>query len=200
MKVKLFNKTLGDFDNVYFSADLHINHEAVIKFGRRFRRIEDMNDHIYETINVMCKENDLLILIGDTLMIDKNYNDFISKIKCFVIILYGNHCNRNRFSEVKDEPFNRLLYHGDYALLNIGGQFIVCQHHPMFHWDYQSDHSWMLHGHTHAYESEILKKIHEYKCIDVGIDSYFEKFKTYNLFSYHQIHDLLKDNKIIDRH
>jgi len=199
-KVKLFGKSIGEFSDVFFSSDLHINHERVITFGRNFENVEVMNDYVIDEINRLCDADSLLVLLGDTLMIDKNYNSFISKLQCNLIMLYGNHCNRNRFNEVTGECSNRLLYHGDYCELAVDKQIFCCSHYPMMHWNYQDEGSISLHGHTHAFESDILYQIHKYKSLDVGIDSFYQKYGVYSIFSYSNIVAYLNSNKTADRH
>jgi len=204
MKVKINThpKHYLEIGNVFFTSDLHINHESVIKFGRKFSNVEEMNDTIYTNINNKVGKDDLLVLLGDTMMIDKNYNKFLSLINCEnVIMLYGNHDNPKRFEEIDGYPANKLLYHGYYLELSINKQIICCSHYPMFHWNYQSDGSFMLHGHTHGDEpSNILKEIHKYKSLDVGIDNYYNIFGTYDVFSLNQIQELLNSNLIVNRH
>jgi calcineurin-like phosphoesterase family protein len=197
MKVKLFNKAIGDFNNVYFSSDLHLNHHNIIKFGRNFKDVEEMNKTIIDNINDICQHNDLLVLLGDTLMGNKDYNDFCSKINCNIMILYGNHCNINRFEEVT-QP--NLLYHGHYLELFINNKQIICSHYPMIHWNNQKDGSFMLHGHNHGYESDILKEIHQCRSMEVGIDCYYEEYGEWKPYSFTQIDEKLKNNKLIDRH
>lgn len=201
MKVKIIShpKQTLEVNNVYFSSDLHLNHESVIKFGRKFDGVEEMNSTIYNNINKKVGKNDLLVLLGDTMMIDKDYNKFLSLINCEnVIILYGNHCNPNKLNSVISD---KLKYQGYYLELLIHTQIICCSHYPIFHWNYQSDDSFMLHGHTHGDEpSDILKEIHKYKCMDVGIDNYYNIFGNYDVFSLNQIQELLDSNLIVNRH
>lgn len=197
MKVKLFGKNLGQFENLWFSSDLHLNHEQVLKFGRDFSTVEEMNKYLIDCINQNCGKDDLLVLCGDTMMINKDYNSFVESVNCKLIILYGNHCNRNRFAEVMSD---RLLYHGDYCQLRIGTQIIVCSHYPLFHWDYQDDGSISLHGHNHGDESGLLKEIHKYKSMDVGVDAYYNIYGQYGIFSFEDILERTKDKLIIGRH
>lgn len=201
MKVKIltsFPKISMQFDNVYFSSDLHIDHQAVINFGRNFASLEWMNQYIINEINGKVGVNDLIVLLGDTMMQEKNYFDFLEKLNCKkVIMLYGNHCNIGKISQVHSE---KLLYHGYYLELLIEGQIICCQHYPSFNWNYQDDGSWGLHGHLHSDENSIVKEIHKYKSLDVGIDNYYKMFGEYSLFSFEQIKELLKDKLIIERH
>jgi calcineurin-like phosphoesterase family protein len=200
MKVKILNsfpKQTYNFDKVWFSSDFHLNHEAVIKFGRKFDSVEHMNDHIVVETNKLVRENDLLVLCGDTMMGDKNYEQFLGSLVCKnVIMLFGNHCNRGKLLGVAE----KLIYVGDYIELNIEGQIICCSHFPMFNWNYQDDGSFHLHGHLHGDENSVIKEIHKYRSMDVGIDSYYNMFGEYSLFSYEKVQELLTDKLIIGRH
>jgi calcineurin-like phosphoesterase family protein len=192
MKVKIltsFPKQTYNFNNVYFSSDFHLNHKAVIDYGRKFDSVEHMNDHIIVETNKLVKEKDLLILTGDTMMGEKNYEQFLDSLVCKnVIMLYGNHCSLSKMLSVK------------YLELNIEGQIICCSHFPHFCWNFQDDGSFFLHGHNHGDEPHLVKEIHKYKSMDVGIDSYHKLFGTYSVFSFSEIKEILKDKLIIGRH
>lgn len=203
MKVKIltsFPKQTLNVDKVWFSSDLHLNHEAVIKFGRKFENVIEMNDSILYEINKVVRKNDLLVLLGDTMMVEKDYIQFLNSLICDnVIILFGNHCNRGKMYSALIEC-DKLLYVGDYLELNVEGQIICCSHFPQFNWNYQDDGAISLHGHLHSDENFIVKEIHKYKSMDVGIDNYYKLFGEYSLFSFEQIKELLKDKLIIGRH
>jgi calcineurin-like phosphoesterase family protein len=201
MKVKIltsFPKQTYNFNNVYFSSDFHLNHKAVIDYGRKFDSVEHMNDHIIVETNKLVKEKDLLILTGDTMMGEKNYEQFLDSLVCKnVIMLYGNHCSLSKMLSVKSD---KLIYQGNYLELNIEGQIICCSHFPHFCWNFQDDGSFFLHGHNHGDEPHLVKEIHKYKSMDVGIDSYHKLFGTYSVFSFSEIKEILKDKLIIGRH
>jgi calcineurin-like phosphoesterase family protein len=203
MKVKIltsYPKQTLNVDKVYFSSDFHIDHRAVIDFGRKFDSVEHMNDHIIAETNKLVRKNDLLILCGDTMMGEKNYEQFLDSLICEnVIMLFGNHCNRGKLFSTWHEC-DKLIYLGDYLELNIEGQIICCSHFPQFCWNYQDDGSFFLHGHNHGDEPHLVKEIHKYKSIDVGIDSYYNMFGEYSLFPYELIQQLLKNKLIIGRH
>ncbi len=201
MKVKIltsFPKKTVTVDNVFFSSDFHLRHQSVIDYGRNFASLETMNIHIIDEVNRKVGKDDLLVLMGDTMMIDKDYAWLLSILNCEnVIILYGNHCNPNRFNEVPD---GRILYHGYYVELLTEGQIITCMHYPQFNWNYQDDGAISLHGHLHGDSNPVVDEIHKYKSLDVGIDSYYNIFGEYSIFSLAQIKELLKDKLIIGRH
>ena len=203
MKVKIlssFPKQTLNVDKVWFSSDLHLNHQAVIDYGREFDSVSYMNDSILNEINKLVRENDLLVLCGDTMLVEKDYIHFLNSLICDnVIILFGNHCNRGKMYSALVEC-DKLIYIGDYLELNVEGQIICCSHFPMFNWNYQDDGAFHLHGHLHADESAVVKEIHKYKSMDCGIDNYYKLFGEYSLFSFEKVCELLKDKLIIGRH
>jgi calcineurin-like phosphoesterase family protein len=205
MKVKInstYPKKTIEVNNVFFSSDLHLNHEAVIKFGRNFGSIEEMNSDLIIEINKKVDKNDLLVLLGDTMMGEKDYTGFLFEIECEnVIILFGNHCNRGKLLKVvSDCQIEKLLYVGDYLELFIDKQLISCSHYPQFNWNYQDEGSFHLHGHLHGDENTIIKEVHKYKTMDVGVDSYYNMFGVYSIFSLQEIKEVLKDKLTIGRH
>lgn len=203
MKVKLqtiFPRKTIEVDGVFFSSDLHLNHESIISFGRDFENVEQMNSSIIKEINERVRENSLLVLLGDTMMGEKDYGEFLRNIRCkYVIILYGNHCNIGKLQKVYEES-DKLLYVGHYLELSIDRQWICCSHYPAFNWNYQAEASYYLHGHLHADKGEIVRMIHEYKSMDVGIDNYYKLFNKYSIFSFLEICELMKGKKVTDRH
>ena len=46
-----------------------------------------MNDSILNEINKVVRENDLLVLLGDTMMGEKVYVDFLNSLVCKNVIL-----------------------------------------------------------------------------------------------------------------
>lgn len=204
MKVKIqttFPKKTIEVDNVFFSSDLHLGHQGVIDFGRAFHNIDEMNFDIMNEINSTVKKNDLLVLLGDTMMGEKNYAALLNELICDnIIIVFGNHCNRGKLEKAMDYQAKNFLHIAHYVELTVDKQYICCSHYPMFHWNYQSEGSWMLHGHLHGDESNIIKEIHKYKSMDVGVDAYYNLYSGYSIFSFEHIHKLLKDKLIIGRH
>jgi len=203
MKVKIlssFPRQTYEFDQVFFSSDFHLNHEAVIKFGRKFENVVEMNDNILYEVNKVVRQNDLLVLLGDTMMGEKDYTQFLNSLICEnIIILFGNHCNRGKLLSSLQEC-DKLLYIGDYLELNIDKQIICCSHFPQFNWNYQDEGAISLHGHLHSDENDVIKEIHKYKSLDVGIDNFYKLFGEYSVFSFGQIQEILKDKLIIGRH
>lgn len=201
MKVKIttsFPKRTVEVDDVFFSSDLHEGHQAVIDFGRKFNSLSEMNTHIVDEINRKVGKSDLLVLMGDSMMKEKDYDRFLSSLICEnVIMLYGNHCSLSKMLAVNS---SKLIYQGYYLELNIDKQIICCSHYPMFNWNYMEDSSFHLSGHLHGDINPIIDEIRKYKSLDVGLDSYYNIFGEYSIFSFEQIKELLKDKLTIGRH
>jgi len=111
-------------------------------------------------------------------------------------VAFSGNCNRGKLLGVAE----KLIYVGDYLELNIDNQITCCSHFPMFNWNYQDDGSYHLHGHLHGDENSVVKEIHKYRSMDVGIDSYYNMFGEYSLFSFERVKELFKDKLIIGRH
>ena len=87
---------------IFFSADLHFNHFAVIGFcDRPFKTIEDMNEKLINNINQRCKPYDTLYHIGDFAFKGGRQGGklsaqhFENQINCKVIHILGNHDKNN---------------------------------------------------------------------------------------------------------
>ena len=51
---------------LYFTSDVHYNHQNVISFGSRpFANVRDMNKYIIDTLHNTLKPEDTLITLGD---------------------------------------------------------------------------------------------------------------------------------------
>ena len=134
-------------------------------------------------------------------MKEKNYTNFLNKLKCQnIILLAGNHCNRRNMYGSFIE-LDQLISVNDYIEIEIDNQLIVCSHYPMFNWNYQEKGSINLHGHLHGNTTNlIMQLIKLHKSLDVGIDNYFNIYGSYSLFSIEQINEILKDKTITNRH
>lgn len=202
MKIKILSsypKKSFEINNLYFSSDLHLNHEAILKFGRNFGSIEEMNTYFIDLINSKVGLDDMIVLLGDSIMVNKDYSWLLNSIDCKnIIMLYGNHCNINKINN--EFINNKLLYTGYYLELVVESQIICCSHYPMFNWNYQDEGSFHLHGHLHGDDNEVIKKIHNYKSLDVGVDNHYNLFGTYDIFDLKVIKNILNKKLEIDRH
>lgn len=53
----------------YYTSDLHLNHENLVKSGfRKFNNVSEIDDLIINNINKKVKANDTLFILGDLMM------------------------------------------------------------------------------------------------------------------------------------
>ena len=88
---------------IYFTADLHLGHRAVINMQNRpFADVEEMNRTIISNYNAIVGQDDTVYLLGDLchhLKVEEA-NEIISKLKGKKILIKGNH-------EGKEDPDQR---------------------------------------------------------------------------------------------
>lgn len=160
---------------VYFTSDLHLFHENIIKYvPRPFATVEEMNATIIENINNTVLPEDTLWILGDVCMGREKIQrcaDFLAQLNCKdVHLITGNHDARNRRDDMLAAGFMSM---SDYEEIKINRHRIaVLCHYPLMSWKGQSQGSIMLHGHIHASRS-----YNEKNCADgilrydVGVDA-----------------------------
>lgn len=164
---------------IWFCADLHFNHAAVLQHtSRAFFSIKDHDDEIINTINQFVKPNDTLYMLGDFCWQSSKAGHYRQRIKCREIHgLCGNHDSsslRKHFSS-----FEML------SIKKIGGRVISLCHYPLASWSSWSYGGLNLHGHCH---NRLPKEIGR---LDVGLDSAFAHFGVLRPFSLDEVFEIL---------
>lgn len=178
----------------WFTADLHINHNNIIKYcNRPFFNVSEMNNEIINQINKNVKINDVLWILGDVLFSNKKVyldkiNEFLNSLICKnVNLIVGNHDN---YKILYDANVFKSLY--DIKYINVNNIKIVLCHYKMLVWNESHRGSFHLYGHSHSQYEEWSKiYIPESKSMDVGIDNAFNLLKEYRPFSENEIFDIL---------
>lgn len=90
----------------FFTSDLHFNSVVLIeKKLRPFKSVERMNEMLVRNINARCKEDDMLIHLGDFIQYGKDREwagkkqrpfEFIKQINPMFINIQGNHDEHNK--------------------------------------------------------------------------------------------------------
>jgi len=191
--------------NVFFGSDFHFNHANITgptvskwKDGfRNFESIEQMNEKILFNINNKVKSEDILVFHGDFCFGGHKLTpDWRAAINCSTIYwITGNH------------DTNAYLYRRyfqdicSYMEFSVWGQDITSFHYPILSWNGIGKGMWNLHGHVHAHPN-IQRLNRETKRLDVGVDSYFDIFGDYNVFSFQEVKEIMdaKPIKIVDGH
>ncbi len=159
---------------IWFTADLHFGHEAVIKMQNRpFKDYRDMDDALIHHINECVGPNDRLFILGDVShhITAEDTNALVKRLHGKKSLLLGNH-------DVTGEPekcqYDESLFEsvGYYKKMNANNMNIIMMHFPMLSWPKAMAGSVMLHGHIHSgpeyNEANIKAGIRRY---DVGVDA-----------------------------
>lgn len=144
----------------FFTADLHIGHENILKFGRGayHTSLEDMHQYIINVWNDIVGMDDEVYVLGDMFMgANKDVGsiaDFTSRVRGTIHVVPGNHDNINilnaalEFSvgyNVERDIVRRKIKKSRASK----GHPFVLSHYPLMSWMGQSDGVPNLHGHCH---------------------------------------------------
>lgn len=151
---------------VFFTADLHFDHENVIGFDKRpWNTIEEMNQGLLERWNRKVQKGDLVYVLGDLFWKgdSKMLLKYLERLNGQIYMIKGNHDHwlhnagvKNKLSGVKD-------YLDTVVPLRDGtGRRVVMSHYfiPFYNGHYHN--AIMLHGHSHnteEYEAEEKMKV-----------------------------------------
>lgn len=94
----------------FFSSDLHFCSTVMVEQKLRpFKSVDRMNEILLKNINQRCKDDDILIHVGDFMQygndrkwsgVKINPNEFVSKIKPTFVNIEGNHDRNNKVKSV----------------------------------------------------------------------------------------------------
>lgn len=152
---------------IFFTADLHLGHENIIKFENRpFDSIIEMNETLINNFNEVVKQNDIVYILGDlTYRIKKQEADeLIARLNGKKVLVLGNH-------DIKYDPdlFEEIC---NYKELKYNKVKFCLMHFPIRSWNKMEYGSIHLHGHEHnkrEYNQKMKKD--NVRCFDVGVDA-----------------------------
>lgn len=148
--------------NLFYTSDLHFGHNRGFLYEPRgFKTIQEHDAAIIENWNKIVKDNDIVYLLGDTML-----NDNENGIKCLdalnghIFLIRGNHDTNNRLNQIQDNCKNIVTGgHGwdfPYAdVQKINGYTFYLSHYPTMTSYIENmaplkNHIINLHGHTHS--------------------------------------------------
>lgn len=156
---------------IYFTSDLHLGHENVIRFNNRpFQFAEEMNEVLITNYNSVVTDKDTVYILGDlSFRLDiEQANKKFARLKGKKHLIIGNH---DKYEQYNPNLFKEIC---DYKFIADGGLRIALMHYPMLEWNRSRYGSLMLHGHIHSdgtYNEENRRNgIRRY---DVGVDANF---------------------------
>lgn len=163
---------------IFFTSDLHLNHNNIIKYcNRPYETVDLMNEDIVSSWNKVVSDEDVVYALGD---IGFGNLSMLSQLKGKKIFLQGNHDGERilkQLRKVTTEPVKRHLE------IQIEDYFIDLSHYPPTHIEKNTIY---LHGHLHSDCYNPVDKI-----MDVGVDHAISLLGKPQPFSFSQIKILL---------
>jgi calcineurin-like phosphoesterase family protein len=156
---------------IYFTSDLHFNHEKIIKHRNRpFHSGDDMNKRMVKNLNSIVTPSDEVYILGDFTMKGGSIaNHYLRSLNGKKYLVKGNH---DKF--VTDKAFDKELIEWikDYYELKYKNYKFILFHYPITEWNSKKRGTIHLHGHIHSdisYNLEMIEK--GIKIYDVGVDA-----------------------------
>lgn len=153
---------------IYFTSDLHLGHENVIRHcSRDFANVVAMDVAILDVINRTVNYNDTLWILGDFAFRGRSPRHYRDQINCVnVRLLFGNHDKR---SKCETAGFSFV---GDVAEISVGKQRIWLSHYAHRSWPASHHGSWHLYGHSHG-ALDADDRAAGLNALDVGVDNFY---------------------------
>jgi len=166
---------------IWFTADLHLGHQNIIRYcDRPFKTYQEMDEVLIANWNSLVKSRDIVYILGDFSMMTSQgiLAKWFHQLNGKKILIIGNHdskaCINLPWTAVHDV---KMLKHNKYK--------IWLSHYAHRSWPDSFGGSFHLFGHTHG-------RLPKYgRSMDVGVDAH--DFKP---VSFDQIVEILKDKEI----
>lgn len=136
---------------IFFTSDMHFQHDNIIKFcDRPFASVEEMNETLIKNWNSVVGENDIVFNLGDFAWGgSKVWNDCIHALNGKHYLIIGNHDDKNLRQGYRD----KFEFVGYQMSIIVNGQKIYLNHYPFLCFAGCHDKNnrvWQLHGHVHT--------------------------------------------------
>lgn len=132
----------------YFTSDLHIGHENIIRFcARPFSSLEEMDSTLIANWNSRVKERDDIYILGD-MFYRKNegVEEVLRKLKGKKHLIIGNH----DYSWMKKIEIGKYFVEVESLLvLKEEGRVMTLFHYPIMSWPHMYHGSYCIFGHIH---------------------------------------------------
>ena len=174
---------------IYFSSDLHLNHnKPFIYEPRGFNNVYDMNETIIKNFNKIVKYNDDLYLLGDIFLGDLNEGmKLFKQLPGKIYLLWGNHDTNTR-AIAMSECDNIVALCGYATMIKYHKYHFYLSHFPTITTNYDIDKPLKqrilcLAGHTHS--SKLFEPCGSYNvsvdahnCSPVSIEEIIQDFSN----------------------
>jgi calcineurin-like phosphoesterase family protein len=156
---------------VFYTSDLHLGHENVLKYcNRPFKSIEEMDACLINNWNSRVTPTDSVYIVGDFIYRSKMDPEwYLEKLNGVKYLILGNH---DRYLEA--ENFERGKYFAgisNYMVISDSGKRIVLFHYPICEWYGMHRGNLQIYGHVHSPNSPTFKIMCQRKgAYDAGVD------------------------------
>jgi calcineurin-like phosphoesterase family protein len=172
---------LKGYPNIFFTSDLHIDHEFMLRGipGQpvprpMFSTVEEMNEAIIARNNERVCKGDLVYNVGDLALktTEARVLDYLKRMNGNLYFIEGNH-DQIAQKIFKGHPSGPFVWFKQLETLNLGApyfpegtkQMVTLCHYAMRTWRNSHHGSWQLYGHSHG----MLPEDHTLS-FDVGVD------------------------------
>lgn len=171
---------------IYYTSDLHIGHENIIRLcNRPYKTVEEMNGDLIKRWNIKVGPKDEVYILGDMFF---KYTD-IQQVKDILKSLNG----KKHLIKGNHDKFLKQLNWRDYfesldlyKEIDDKGRMVCMFHYPVEEWNGYYRNSYMLYGHVHDNMGDIKKHSRKF---NVGVDV--------NDFEPKTLDELIESNKIL---
>lgn len=176
----------------WFTSDLHLGHENIIKYcNRPFRNAAEMDEALIANWNERVHNGDQVYVIGDFSFRDpKDTSTIVSRLNGNIHLVRGNHDKDKTVNQCR--PLFTAVHEGLHEL-KVEGQRIILCHYAFRVWNKSHHGSWHLYGHSHGTLPDDPNSL----SLDVGSDCH-----GYRPISFAEVKDLMakKTWKPVDHH
>lgn len=131
---------------IYFIADTHFGHSAIIKLcDRPFENLDEMDMFMVDMWNSKVSGNDTVYIIGDLFFKHKNPESILRQIKGKKKLIIGNH-DGSWLNKVNVSKY--FVSVDSFKEVSDGKRNLVLCHYPLMSWKHEHK-SYMVHGHIH---------------------------------------------------
>jgi calcineurin-like phosphoesterase family protein len=147
-------------DKLFFTSDTHFGHKLMLRLGRAFTDVDEMDRHLIECWNDRVPPGSDVFHLGDiSFRKDDQTVNILRQLNGRLYLVTGNH-DRGINTTVK----SCFLAVAPYMELKVERQKIILFHFPIHSWHAVHHGSWHLHGHSHGSCAPLGKRM------DVGVD------------------------------
>ena len=132
----------------YFTSDLHLRHENIIRFSNRpFSTLDEMNRTLVDNWNSRVTERDDVFVLGDMFYRKKEgVEEILKKLKGRKHLIIGNH----DYSWMKNIELIKYFVETETLLvLKEEGRVMTLCHYPIMSWPHMYHGSYCIFGHIH---------------------------------------------------